>query len=99
MSNQYKLISEISGGQAPFPLPPPHIGFAQVNYMLILILISPPRHNFSELVCKITMPFGMKMHFPVKWIASFNTFSNEVAFSCEVAYLFPMKWLFSYEVA
>ena len=28
-----------------------------------------------------------------------NTNSNEVAFSCEVPYLFPMKWPFSYKVA
>ena len=31
--------------------------------------------------------FYVESNFPVKWIASLNTISNETAFFCEVAYL------------
>ena len=43
------------------------------------------------------MPFSIKSRFPVKWILNLNAISNEVAFSQDVAYLFPLKWFFSYE--
>ena len=46
-----------------------------------------------------TVLFSHKHTNSVALTVSRNAISNEVAFSCEVAYLFPMTRLFSYEVA
>ena len=77
------------------------MSFIATNHLIsplyqLLIWFNTDNHNLSELDCKMVMPFTMKLHFPVKLIISLDGISNEEAFPCKVAYLFPTKWLFFY---
>ena len=52
-------------------------------------LFAPPRYNFKELGYKIAVMFPIKYLFALR-IVSLSVISNEVVFSCEVAYAFPV---------